>query len=300
MSSFVVSGMTQYVAQNANEIAAAAVTKASTIKLLLSAGAVQFGKGEVALTTMSQDVHFSDGSTCGRVDDTPVTFSQRKIKFVPLFNGLPICAKDLYDTVLAEAISQGQNEETIGPEVFNKVVENRTEKISAAYDKLLWQGDTSITGSTNNMRFIDGYVKRVTAEGNTLTLSGSDVIAKLQSFASQVSEDVKDADDFRVFISKATYDAMKLALYNKNMFNPGAELVIPGTDVKIEVNQGLKGAGKAVGMRLSNMKAILDKEGDETYAAWIWDAINNKGYLDYRFGGGTQIVIPSETYIATI
>lgn len=297
MAGFNLSAMEAYLVQNGKDIAKKAVTEAKTMKMLLDNKAVQFGKGTQTVSSMSQSVTFSDGTECGRTEDTDIVMSQRKITFVPLKTNKTFCYKDVYDTVLAELISKGQNEETMDASVYGAIAENRAQVISYELEKLMWKGDTTASG---NLSWFDGYAKLITGAGTSITPTGSDVIAKLQSVASQVDVTVKEQEDFRIFMGKDIYDAVKLALYNKNMFNPGAELVVPGTDVKIEIATGLNGVSKVYATRISNLRAILDETGEETKVVTKYDIINNTTLMDFHFGAGVQIVFPTQAYYATI
>lgn len=295
---FDVTAMADYLKQDL-EIATKPVMGSKTIKMLLANKSVQFGKGKVAVTRMNQAVTFTSGTGCGFIDDAPLVLSQREIEFKRIKNSFPMCYDDLYNTVLAEALSQGQNEETLSPAIYNKVAENRAAIISAEFEKALWQGNDSITGSTSNLRFFDGYLTIATAEGTSLTTGGADVIAKLQSFVSQIPIVVRSQDDFRVFIGEDTAAALALVLYNKNMFAPGSAEVVPGTLAKIEVIPGISGTGKVFASQIGNLRAIIDKDGDETKVNFLYVEKDQLGYIRFAFGGGTQIVFPDQTYIST-
>lgn len=297
--SFNVSAMEAYVSQNAKEIATKAVTEAKTIKLLIDNKAVQFGKGTQTVATMTQTVTFSDGTACGRTEDSDVVLSTRKITFVPMKTDKSFCMKELYGKVLVELISKGQSAESLDSSVYGAIAEDRAKTIAYELEKLVWKGDTTLTGT--NLVWFDGFAKIITASGSSITPTGSDVIAKLQSIASQININEKAADDFRIFMGKDVYDSVKLALYNKNMFNPGAELTVPGTDVKIEVATGLNGVStKVYASRISNLRAILDETGEETNVIMKQDIVNDKALMDFKFGCGVQVVFPTLTYFATI
>lgn len=295
--SFNVSGMQEYVEQNANEIATKAITEASTMKLLMQNKAVQFGKGSNTVTTMTNSVTFSDGSACGRVEDAATTFSQRKISYVPLKVNKTYCYRNLYSTVLATALSKGQSNESMDSTTWAAVAEDIAKNISFEYEKLTWQGDTTLTG---NLSWYDGFVKLITGAGTTLTLTGSDIIAKLQSAASQIPINLKSQEDFRIFIGQDTMAALELALYNKNLYNPGGLTNIPGTTVKLEVVSGLNGTNKIIGSRISNLRAIMDEAGEETKAVMFFKQDTQESLIDFYFGGGVQIVFPSEAYYASV
>lgn len=295
---FDVTAMLDYVRHD-EQIANRVVAGAKTIDFLQSYGSLVFGKGEVALSNISQTIVFGDGSTCGRVEGGTTELDQRKIKFHPITEYTSFCMKDLYAKFLNEKISKGQKEEKLDNEIYGKIVEGRADMIAGELEKLIWQGDVSLTGTTNMKRF-DGFVKVITADGETLTVTGADVIAKLQSFVGQIPTELKAADDFRVFIGKHTEDAINLKLFQLNLFNPAQAGTIPGTTVKYEVMPGLNGVAKVVGARATNLRAILDDAADANTAEGYYVAKDKKVYLDFAFGSGVQITIADETYIATV
>ncbi|MFT3908316.1 MAG: hypothetical protein QM737_02735 [Ferruginibacter sp.] len=299
--SYDVTGMQSYIEQNPNAPAVKALTQGKTMKMLLSNRSLQLleGKGKDTVNTMTNSVTFSDGKSCARVEDTATVLSQRVIEYVPLKINKKYCHSELYSTVFATALSKGQYGQTLDSSVWEAIVDDIGNLITSELEKTMWRGD--ITVSSGNLKWFDGYLTLAIAAGTTLTLTGSDIIAKLQSLASQVPITLRSQDDFRVFIGEDTKAALDLALYNKNMFNPGSMDVIPGTTVKLEVVPGLNGtSNKAVAMRLSNMRAIIDEVGEETKAQYFFDPKTRETFLDFYFGLGVQIVFPSETYYASI
>lgn len=295
--SFTLTGMEAYIGQNSKDIATKAITEAKTMKLLMSNKGVQFGKGTETVTTMTNSVTFSDGTACGRTEDAATVFSQRKITFVPLKVNKKYCFKDLYATVLATALSKGQSNESMDASTWGAVADDIAANISYEYEKLLWKGDTAGSG---NLVWFNGFVKLVTTDGTTLTVTGADIIAKLQSAASQIDITLRGQEDFRIFIGEDTMAALELVLYNKNLYNPGALTTIPGTNVKLEVVSGLNGTNKIIASRLSNLRAIMDEAGEETKAVMFTDPITTNSYIDFHFGGGVQVVFPSQAYYATL
>lgn len=295
---FDVTAMLDYVKHD-EQIANRVVNGAKTIDFLQSYGSLVFGKGEVALSNISQTIVFGDGSTCGRVEGGTTELGQRKIKFNPITEYTSFCMKDLYNKFLNEKISKGQKEEKLDNEVYAKIVEGRADMIAGELEKLIWQGDMSLTGTTNMKRF-DGFVKVITADGETLTITGATVIDKLQSFLDQIPTELKATEDFKVFIGKDIEDAINLKLFQLNQFHPAQAGTVPGTSYKYEVMPGLNAVGKVVGARATNLRAILDDAADANTAEGYYEAKDKKVYLDFAFGSGVQVTIPDEAYIAAI
>ncbi|RZK45905.1 MAG: hypothetical protein EOO97_00280, partial [Pedobacter sp.] len=180
--SFDVSGLSAYVQNNSKAIATKAVANAQTAKLFIENGSVQTGiKGTAAILKMDADVSLQDAACGIRNPLGGITLSNKTITVKPIMDVQNVCPKTLYSTFYAEMIKKGQApQEELTPEFAQAIMDLRAKKISAVVEKLLWQGDTAITGATNNLKRIDGIVKQV-GSGFAITASGADVIAKLQS-----------------------------------------------------------------------------------------------------------------------
>lgn len=296
--SFNVSALDAYVQQNAKEIATAAVAGAQTAKLLLENGAAQVGiKGSATVISMSNAATFVDGTTCSRTASDVTTFSDRTLAVKSLRSNADFCMKDLYNKVLVELISKGQKEESMDSSVYQKIAEDRAAVIANTIEQMLWKGDTTLL---TNMKWIDGLIKIITADGTTLTLTGSDIIAKLQSAVGQVAVAEREASDFRVFMGTDTYNALKLAVFNGKYFVPGSENEVPGTGALIQVCSGLNGTNKIVLSRISNLQLGIDGTDDSDKAVMKYDEINDKALMDFYFAIGIQVVIPAVAYYASV
>lgn len=298
--SFTVSGLAAYVKQDPKKIAVDAMTKSVTAKLLLDNGAAQVGiKGSAKVILMSNTATFVDGANCSRTASDVTTFSDRTLTVKPLKSNADFCFKDLYNKVLVELISKGQSEESMDSSVYQMIADDRSKVISMEVEKLLWKGDTSLTG-TNNLKWIDGILKLVSAGGTTVTLEETELIAELQEFVQGIDIAQLESEDFRVFMGADTMRALKLAVFNGKYFVPGAEDEIPGTGVKIQVVSGLNGSGKIIGSRISNFQLGVDMAGEEEKVTIKYDEINEKALMDYAFAIGIQIVFPAHAYYAVL
>lgn len=295
---FNVTALDAYVKQNAKEIATKAITSAKTANLLLSNGAAQVGvKGSVNVISMTNTATFVDGSVCSRTASDVTAFSDRTLTVKPLRSNADFCMKDLYNKVLVELISKGQSDETMDSSVYGKIAEDRAMVIANEIEKMLWQGDTTLTG---NLKWFDGILEVLKDDHVALTLTGSDIIAKLQSAVGQVAVAEREASDFRVFMGADTFNSLKLAVFNGKYFVPGAEDEVPGTGAKIEVVSGLNGTNKIVMTRISNLQLGIDGTDDTDKAVMKVDEINDKALMDFHFAVGIQVVFPELGYWASV
>lgn len=302
---FDISALEAYVKGNAKQIATKAITEAPTAKLFLDNGSVQPGiKGSAAVLKMDADVNFQDGSACGRTASGNTTFSDKILTVKPIKDVQNFCYKSLYNSRLVEVISKGQDPESEqgDAEFIQKTMDLRAKKIAYENEKLLWKGDTTLTGA-NNLKYINGILTQVEAAGsgsNAITVTGADIIAKLQSFASQVDVTVAAQEDFRIFIGQDDYNALVLAKYNAKYFNPGSEDVVPGTSFKLQIASGLNGTHKAVAGRISAFQMGLDGADDSDKAVLRYSVETEQFYVDFHFAIGVVVVFPEQTYHGSI
>ena len=294
---FDVSGLSDYVKQNP-ELSGRVVSSAKTVEQLKGFKSLVFGKGKMDLASIDQTIVFGSGANCGRPVGGDISFDQRTIEYTKLTEFTTLCYDVLYNTFMAEKISQGQNEQKLDAEVFGQIVSDRLDLIAGEHDKLMWQGN--VTGGTGNMNKYNGFIHVIKTDGTILTASGSDIIAKLQSVVNQIPIDLRSHPDFRIFIGKDVEDAINLKLYNDNRFHPAQSGIVPGTSVAYLVNPGLNGTNEVVPIRGTNLRVILDHEDDATTMKAVVDPKTDETNLDVRFGSGVQITIADEAYIATV
>lgn len=290
-----------YVQDASREIATKAVTEAKTASLLISAGAVTAGvKGSALILTMEADTQFQDGSACGRSPLGGVTLGDIKVAVAPIKDEQDFCNKTLYNSWFSQMLAKGQNPETetLDASFAQSIMDNRAAKIAEGNEKLLWQGDTALTGA-NNMKYIDGILKQVS--GNTeLVETGSDIVAKLQSLYKQYNVTVRKQADFRIFIGEDMYDDYLIALSNANKFKEGAVGTLEGTTAKFEVVPGLNGTGKVVASRISNFHLGIDGTDDSHKAELRYSMETKKWYQDFHWAIGVKVIYADQVYVATI
>src|SRR3990170_2223050 len=100
---FYVSGLSDYVKQNP-ELSGRVVSSAKTVEQLKGFKSFVFGSG----------------ANCGRPVGGDISFDQRTIEYTKLTEFTTLCYDVLYNTFMAEKISQGQNEQKLDAEVFGQ------------------------------------------------------------------------------------------------------------------------------------------------------------------------------------
>lgn len=289
-----------YIKPISKELATKAVVDATTAKLLIANKQAQFGiKGSAAILKMDADINLQDGSTCGTRNPLGnQTFSDKKITVVPIKDETNICPKTLYNSYFAEMVASGQNpeQESLLPEFAKNIMEYRASKIAYGIEKLIWHGDTSLTG-TNQLKYIDGLVKQITAGSTQIDLSaitGSTIVEKLQAAFLAMPVEVRTKQDFRIFIGQDTFAEYTVALANKNIFKPVDDMTLFGTTAILEVTSGLNGTREVVAARISNFHLGMDMQGEEETADLKFSIETNQWYQDFHFAVGVSCVYPAE------
>lgn len=295
-------GLSEYVELHSKEIAAKAVGDAETAALLIANGDVQTNvKGKAPILKMDADATFQDGSSCGRSASGDVTLSDAQIEVAPLKDIQNMCPKSLYNTYYAYALKAGQDPESEGWDAgfADYVMKLRSSKINESVEKLIWQGDK--TDGTGNMQYIDGILIQATvANGATdISNSGSDIVAKLQQAFLKMPVAISSKDDFRIFIGKDMYNSYKLALANKNIYQPVDDFTLFGTAAKLQPVSGLNGTNKVVMSRLSNLQLGIDGSDETDNASFKYSQETTNWYMDFYFSVGVKVIYVSETGYAS-
>lgn len=298
---FDITGLGAYVQNNSKEYAMKSVASAKTAKALIDSKNVQFGvKGSAAILKLSSDVSLIDNSTCGsRTGGSTITLSNKNIVVKQIADEANICVATLWNSFYANSIAQGQApQEELLPEFANAIMTDRANKIAAVNEKLLWQGNTSLTGTTNYKR-IDGIGVQVTA--TTSNATGSTIVERLQNFFLACDVDVRGQEDFYVFISEEIYAEYKVAMAAKNIFQPTDDMTLFGTTGKLFVTSGLNGNSRKIyGMRLSNLQLGLDGQGDADSAEMRYSIETKNWYQDFKWAIGVAVVFAEEAKYATV
>lgn len=295
---FDISNLGSYIQNNGKEYALKSVASAKTAKALIDAKQVQFGvKGTAAILKLSSDVSLIDGSVCGaRTGGSVIALTNKNIVVKALKDEANLCPATLSNTFYANAVAMGQSpQEELVPAFATAIMDDRAMKIAAVNEKLLWIGDTSLTGSTNFKR-IDGIAKQVTG---ATAVTGATVVEKLQNVFLATNVDVRGQEDYRIFIGEDTFANYKIALAAKNIYQPTEDSTLFGTIAKLFVTSGLNGSGKAFSMRLSNLQLGLDGEGDADSAEMRFSIETGQWYQDFKYSLGVAVIFQEEASVFT-
>lgn len=293
---FNVSGLADYVDLHSKEIAAKAVADAPTAALLISSGDVQVGvKGKTAVLKLDADVTFQDGASCGRTASGDTTLSEAILEVNPIKDIQNICSKSLYNTHYAWALKTGQDPEQEGWDASfaQYIMDLRSSKLKFEVEKLIWQGDKSGSG---NLQYIDGILKQATVALGAVDISTDEttIVEQLQDSFSKMPIRISSKDDFRIFIGQDMYNRYKLALANKNIYQPTDDFTLFGTSAKIQPVSGLNDTNKVIMTRISNLQLGLDGSDETDKAVLRYSQETENWYMDFHFAVGIAVVYPQE------
>lgn len=278
--------------QHSTELATKAISGATTAKLLIDNKSVQAGvKGSAAISKLDSDVTFQDNTGCARNPLGDTKLSNKRIYVSPIKDEQNICVKTLYDTYFAEMIGKGQSPEgeDLDASFVKSIIDFRTSKIAYAVEQLIWQGDTSGTG---NLARIDGLLKQATAASDkvSITVTGSDYVAKLQSVYKAMPIAVRKSEDFRIFLGEDMYDNYLADLAAKNIFKPVEDLKLFGTSATLQPTSGLNDTNKVFAAKISDLQLGMDGTDDADKVEFRFSNETNQWYMDVHFAVGVSVV----------
>jgi hypothetical protein len=246
---------------------------------------------------MNSDVTLVDGSSCGRTGGSTITLSNKNIVVKQIADEANICPATLWNTFYADSVAKGQTpQQELLPVFADAIMNERAMKIAAVNEKLLWQGDTSLTGTTNYKR-IDGILKSVTG---TSVATGTTIVNKMQTFFLNQDVDVRNQDDFVIAVGEDVYAEYKVALAALNIYQPADDNTLFGTTAKLFVCSGLNGTRKIVGIRWSNVQLGLDGQSDADKAELRYSVETKNWYQDFAYALGVAVIWPEEAKYATV
>lgn len=261
-------------------------------------------KSTSALNLMSVEAKLQNDAVGASTDGgSNVTFTQRMISVAP------IAVREFFDPKLLNAkYTQSQltagstdNELAFEQDIVDEVVKVVNKKNEIA----LWQGDTA--SLSTDLNHYDGYLKLIgAATGVTsmtaATFNASSAIATVDAIYANIPVEVLDADDMAIYMGRDFFRIYTTALKNANMYHytaesTDAEIVIPGTSIKIYGLNGLNGTKKIVAGRKSNFFVGCDLEGEEDSANAVYIDQIEKVKLKIAYKYGVQIAFPQEIVI---
>ena len=246
-----------------------------------------------------------NGLNCELDPAGDVTLTNREI-YAPWIEVLiSICPKKLVGKWAEYLVRANANAESLPFEQY--IIDGFVAEVNKKIDTLIFQGDS--TSNSADLKWFDGLIKIFSTDGNTVTVTGATVLAKLQSLYSQIDTTTL-GKGVEIYVSPAKYRAFLMDLVNANLFHyPSAEsgtfpkeFFIPGTDAKVVMAEGMEGISTEVALATfpSNIVYGCDMENDQEDIAVKYDAIKEVFYVKALWNSGVQVAFPGMCYYAAL
>lgn len=192
------------------------------------------------------------------------------------------------------------------PFPFEEYITNAlTDELNKKIEKLIWQGDKTTYSSDSDLKWIDGFIHILSAEGTqasgTFTTAYDAILGVYNALPEEVLEQGAE-----IYVSPAAFREFMQTMVSKNYFNynPGnqefGEFLLPGSDAKIVRTQGLSGTKVVVGTFAQNLVYGCDMENDEEKFD-IWFSQDNRTWrVAVEWNSGVQIAFPGLAVYANI
>lgn len=247
------------------------------------------------------------GEGCGFDAAGNATLSQRLIETAQIKVNMEFCEKTLLGKYAEYLVKVNAVD---NPFPFEQYITSAlTDELNKKIEKLIWQGNTSLTTDTD-LKWIDGFISIFGTEGTEAQSSESDhkwataydaIVAVYNALPEEVLE--RGAE---IYVSPSVFRSFMQTLVQKNYFhyNPGnqeyGEFLLPGTDAKVVRTQGLAGTHVVCGTFAKNLIYGCDMENDEEKFD-IWFSQDNRTWrVAVEWNSGVQVAFPNMCVYAHI
>ena len=301
-------GLTNYVKENEQQLATSLVFAPKTAKLIEAAGNVQVGiKSSEKINIMETDAVFQAGGTCGFSSSGTTAFTQRALTPGKIKVNESICPKAFEAKYTQKALRAGSSYDYMP--FADEYSAKKIAVIGEALEVGLWQGDTG-SGNAQLNKF-DGLLKLIAPAGvpvagvvdgnvaNVAALTSGTIIAAVDSVYAAIPADIVANGDVVIFLGMDAFRLYTVALKEANLFHYAAdavdfEIIIPGTNVKLIAVNGLNGTDKLVGTRMSNLYLGVDLLNEEERFELFYAKEADEMRFVAEFKMGVQYAFPTE------
>lgn len=304
---FNVTGLTNWTKANETTLITKSLFKAKTASLMSKLTGV---KSSMQIPTLSKDLIFQAGGTCGFNASGDTSITSRNISVGKIAVMEEFCVKQLETKYTQLLLNNGSYYESLPGGIEAAIVDQTVGQIAENIETAIWQGDTA-SGNINLNKF-DGLKKIIAAASGVVNanasafitpvtaITSSNILSVVDAIYTAIPVSVLDKEDLHLFMGNDVYRLYQLALKNANLFhyvaNGDTDVVFthPGTTLKIMPVNGLNGTRDLYVLRTSNMFLGVDLEGDEDrFKMWYsedFDVVRFRSEFKY----GVQIALPAE------
>jgi hypothetical protein len=288
---FDLSALTSYVDETRMDLIKRSVLGGRTLQLI----SIQPGiKSAATINIIDTDLVAQAGS-CGWDPDGTTELTQVELSVCPVKINEELCVDDLESFYTQTLMRPGSYNTEIPFEGI--YAEQKTEKIAALIEDIIWRGDTDGSG---NLALCDGFLKQFGAsgsgvvDGNPLGLTAitaTNIVDIVDEQVNLIPTDIINADDLYIMCGYDFYRLYAKALRDANLFhytgaeNQGLEFsqVVPGTNVRIVATRGLNGTNKLVTSKAANLYFGTDLLNDYESFTIIYDDIEDNVKFRSKF-----------------
>jgi hypothetical protein len=308
----VVSGLTNYVPQNVNEVILAATFGTKFLTEAASKATVQAGvKTAANVLLLDGPVTLQSGNNCTWNASGSATITDKIVTVAPISIMEEICYDDVRAKYTQLAMMKGSS--NFDEVVFaQSIVDMKVKRIAEANENLVFKGDTAGAG---NLVFLDGLNKQVLTGGipsNTapFTTGGpisvatgitvSNVIAIFNGIENATPIELATSQDRVVLCGADTARKFAQALTTANLFSYTvtqdgvSEFVIPGTATRVIPVNGMNGSNMILSFAWPNMVMAIDGEGEHEVVELKYDEYSMKTRLLCKYKLGVTFARTSE------
>ena len=243
------------------------------------------------------------GAGCNFTAAGDAVLSNRLLETAQIKVNLEFCEKTLLGKYAEYLVKVNAVD---NPFPFEEYITNAlTDELNKKIEKLIWQGDKTTHSTDSDLKWIDGFIHILSAEGTqasgTFTTAYDAILGVYNALPEEVLEQGAE-----IYVSPAVFREFMQTMVSKNYFNynPGnqefGEFLLPGSDAKIVRTQGLSGTKVVVGTFAKNLVYGCDMENDEEKFD-IWFSQDNRTWrVAVEWNSGVQIAFPGLAVYANI
>jgi len=297
VTNFIVSSLPDYVQENRDQLikSFALVGTATRQRIGLQTGI----KKSAYINYLDLEGVFQDGSGCGHNPLDSLTLSQRTIDVAIIKEDGQICPETLIGKYAEYLVRIAATENDLPFEQY--IVDMLVANINKGIEKLIWQGDTSQTGSPD-IEWIDGILTQLLADSDCIDVtitSGVSAYEGILEVYAQMPEEVLERGGV-IFVSPAIYRAFLQDMVAVNFYHYAGpqnaapeEFVLPGTDVRVIKTPGLAGSLYIVGTFADNLVYGTDGENDHEEIDIWWSQDDRLFKYQVKWASGIAYRYPN-------
>jgi hypothetical protein len=311
---FDVTGLNDYIAANPQIVLQNVILAGRSFELLRTEEDIKSSKKVLEQT--SSDINFQTGDYSGyegfEGDDA---FKELEISVVPLHVKKAYRKNQIEETIIQVDMKQGSDPEDIPTAVTNAIMDLNGKNLVYNNELLVWQGDTTITGTTNLNKF-NGIVKQVKAGIPVKTgtapigLTTTNAIAKVEEMVDTMEDNFPEFNgiETHLYMSPKNFSTYNRTVHKSNLAldantidqKPVLFLRVEGTNVIAQSMPGLSGSDEMILTRPDNFIIGTDLKSEADSINLDYNPFARRYELFALWKLGTKVVRPYECVIAGV